>query len=311
MDLIAYKTVKRKLKKAKYNSKIYLGDEMKVEYGQDGVHIKEAPCFSSDLIFDCGQAFRFSKNARSNWQGVAFGRVLEVSQNSDEIVLLNQSKEDYERIWRDYFDLQRDYDEILDRFCCDELLQRSAEENYGIRLLRQQPWETLCSFIISQNNNIPRIKGIIDRLCKTFGEKIDEENYSFPEAEVLASLEPEDLAPIRAGFRNKYIIDAARKVTSGEVDLKSLYSLSLDEAQQELLKIKGVGAKVAQCVLLFAYGKQDAFPVDVWVKRVMTLYPQGLPEEVSDCRGIVQQYLFHYIRLHPQIQTLTEVEKAL
>lgn len=274
---------------------------MKVTFESDGVHIKSCECADISLIFDCGQAFRFNKNCRGNWQGVAFGKRLEISQNADEIVLINSTESEYNNIWKDYFDFSRDYDKALELFEGDELLEKSRKENYGIRLLRQEPWETLCSFIISQNNNIPRIKGIIDRLCENFGEEIENGIYSFPDVQVIANLEPEELAPIRAGFRNKYIIDAARKVASGEVDLNALYDMSIQQAQAELLKIKGVGVKVAQCVLLFAYGKADAFPVDVWVKRVMTLYPDGLPEQVAPVRGIAQQYLFHYIRLHPEI----------
>jgi N-glycosylase/DNA lyase len=274
---------------------------MEVTFDNNGVHLTDCPCTDIGLIFDCGQAFRFNKNERGNWQGVAFGKVLEIAQDDNEILLINQTKSDYNDIWKDYFDFDRDYDEVLKLFDGDNLLEKSKKENYGIRVLKQAPWETLCSFIISQNNNIPRIKGIIERLCENFGEYIDDVYYCFPTAEKIAELEPEDLAPIRAGFRNKYIIDAARKVASKEVDLTAIYDMTLDEGENTLIRIKGVGKKVAQCVLLFAYGKAEAFPIDVWVKRVMTLYPQGLPVGVEKVKGIAQQYLFHYIRLHPEI----------
>lgn len=273
---------------------------MRTEFENNKVIIYDASCTDASLIFDCGQAFRFDKDCNGAWCGTAFGRHIKVYQYTDRTVIDGATKEDFEKIWFDYFDFGRDYDEILTSFENDDLLKKAAAENYGIRVLKQEKWETLCSFIISQNNNIPRIKGIIKRLCENFGERIGED-YAFPSAEVIARLDIEDLAPLRAGFRNKYILDAARKVVSGEVDLEKIESLSTDDGEKELMKIKGVGTKVAQCVLLFAYGREDAFPVDVWVKRVMTLYPEGLPESVIKNRGIAQQYLFHYIRNHPEI----------
>ncbi len=273
---------------------------MDITYENNKTIIKGAECTNIDLIFDCGQAFRFDKNDSGEWCGVAYGKYLHIRQNNDIIEIDGADKSDFESLWFDYFDFGRDYDTLLTSFESDELLKKSRDENYGIRILKQEPWETLCSFIISQNNNIPRIKGIIKRLCENFGEKAGDD-YSFPTAERIAALSCEDLAPIRAGFRNKYIIDAARKTALKTVDLDKLSGLSTDEAQQELLKIKGVGCKVAQCVLLFAYGRADAFPVDVWVKRVMTLYPDGLPAQIEQFKGIAQQYLFHYIRKHPEI----------
>ena len=204
-------------------------------------------------------------------------------------------------IWKPYLDLDRDYDGICEVLRRDGYIAKAIDEFYGIRILNQEPWETLCSFIISQNNNIPRIKGIIDRLCESFGEPIataDEKTlYSFPSAQTVAKLTEEDLSPLRAGFRNKYIIDAAQKVASGEVDLKKIKELPLVEAEAELLKIKGVGPKVAQCALLYGCGQIDAFPVDVWVKRIMgEMYQNGLPDCTNGVRGIAQQYLFHWRR---------------
>lgn len=273
---------------------------MKTHFENNKVIISDALCTNAGLIFDCGQAFRFNKDDNGAWSGVAFGKKISLYQKDDCLELLGANEEDFKNIWYDYFDFERDYDEIIKTFSGDELLEKSAKENYGIRVLRQEKWETLCSFIISQNNNIPRIKGIIKRLCETFGEPV-EDDYSFPNAEKIAELTAEDLAPIRAGFRNKYIIDAAQKVASKCVDLRKIESMPTEEGALELMKIKGVGKKVAQCVMLFAYGREDAFPIDVWVKRVMTLYPDGLPEQVLAYKGIAQQYLFHYIRKHPEI----------
>ena len=168
---------------------------------------------------------------------------------------------------------------------------------YGIRILKQEPWEALCSFIISQNNNIPRIMGIIDRLCSTYGDKNEKGEYTFPSYEKLINLTVEDLAPLRAGFRSKYILDAAQKLYNKEIDLQKIYSASMDEARNELMKIKGVGPKVAECTLLYGFGKKEAFPVDVWVKRIVSeLYPEGLPECIKGNEGIAQQYLFHWRR---------------
>lgn len=274
--------------------------KMKTEFKDNSVILFGAECTDISLIFDCGQAFRFDKADDGAWCGTAFGKYIRVYQDNEKTIIDGATKEDFEEIWYNYFDFGRDYDSILADFEGDDLLEKSAKENYGIRVLRQEKWETLCSFIISQNNNIPRIKGIIKRLCENFGERAGED-YTFPSAEVLAKCEEEDLAPLRAGFRNKYILDAARKVASGEIDLEKIETLSTEQGEEELMKIKGVGKKVAQCVLLFAYGREDAFPVDVWVKRVMTLYPDGLPEKVLRNRGIAQQYLFHYIRNHPEI----------
>ena len=192
--------------------------------------------------------------------------------------------------------MQTDYGGIIDRFSADETLRLAAGENRGLRILRQEPFETLISFIISQNNNIPRIKGIISRLFECFGEKCGD-GYAFPTAERIASLSEEDLAPLRAGFRNRYILDAARKTMDKTVDLEKIYDLSYDEGKAELKKIVGVGDKVADCILLFAYHKTEAFPVDGWIKRIVAeYYPDGLPECMGEYKGIAQQYLFEYFR---------------
>ena len=163
-------------------------------------------------------------------------------------------------------------------------------------MLNQEPWETLCSFIISQNNNIKRIKGIISRLCENFGENKGG-FYTFPTAEKIAALTLEDLSVLRSGFRAKYILDAAKKVSSGEVELKKLKDAPTDGARDELMKITGVGPKVADCVLLFGLEHADAFPKDVWIKRAMqVLFDGELPECAKPYAGITQQYIFLYAR---------------
>lgn len=255
------------------------------------------PCFDLARTLDCGQAFRWVQTEENEWHGVAFSRPLTLRQRGDEITFIGTNEQDFENIWVPYFDLDRDYEAVCKRLSADEHLKRAVEECNGIRLLRQEPWEAICSFIISANNNIPRIKGIIDRLCRLLGEHLGGEDYSFPAPEKIVEAGIEGIAPIRAGFRAKYIVDAAQKVGNGEIDFDKIYSASLDEGRDELIKIKGVGEKVAQCALLYGFGKVDAFPVDVWVKRIMAeMYPDGLPECTNGVRGIAQQYLFHWRR---------------
>lgn len=170
----------------------------------------------------------------------------------------------------------------------------------GIRVLRQDGWEALASFILSQNNNIKRITGIIERLCCQFGNPIGGGLCAFPPPERLAGLSPEDLAPLRSGFRARYLIDAARQVTGGTVDLAALSALPTAEARAELMKIVGVGKKVADCALLFGFGHGDCFPVDVWIGRALAeLLPEGLPPSLAPCAGIAQQMIFHYMRACP------------
>ncbi|MBQ8014684.1 MAG: DNA-3-methyladenine glycosylase 2 family protein [Clostridia bacterium] len=259
--------------------------------------ILNIPCFDLARTLDCGQAFRWVQTGENEWHGVAYSKPLTLRQTESGIEFVGTDKEDFENIWLPYFDLERDYEALCERFKQDEYLEKAVTECSGIRVLRQEPWEAICSFIISANNNIPRIKGIIDRLCRLLGEPLGNDDYSFPCAAKIAEAGIEALAPIRAGFRAKYIIDAAQKVAGGEIDFEKIFSSDLETGRDELIKIKGVGEKVAQCALLYGFGKADAFPIDVWVRRIMQeMYPDGLPECVNGARGIAQQYLFHWRR---------------
>ena len=265
------------------------------------VTIEAGEDFSLQKIADSGQCFRWQR-ADSGIGPVcyripAFNRVLIVSQDKRRgEIRFDCSAEEFDSLWRAYFDLDTDYVSICEKISPDESIKKAVEMYYGIRILKQEPWEALCSFIISQNNNIPRIKGIIERLCENFGNEI-EGGFTFPDASTLAKLEPEDLAPLRAGFRAKYIIDAARKVSNGEVDFDKIKNSPIEFGREELQKICGVGAKVAECTLLYGFYKVDAFPIDVWVKRIMAeMYPDGLPEIFKGNEGIAQQYLFDYAR---------------
>lgn len=244
-----------------------------------------------------GQAFRWSHSDDGIFYGFSGSRFLRLRQEKDGVTLLDVKDEDL-AYWLGYFDTKTDYGGIIEQFSADEILRLASNENRGLRILRQEPFETLISFIISQNNNIPRIKGIISRLCETFGEKCGE-GYAFPTTERLAAAEEAELAPLRAGFRNRYILDAARKTMDKTVDLDGIYDMTYEEGKTELKKITGVGDKVADCVLLFAYHKTEAFPMDVWIKRVVAeYYPDGLPECMGSHKGIAQQYLFEYFRIH-------------
>ncbi len=260
--------------------------------------------FSLPQILDCGQCFRWIavNGNEAHWQGIAMGRQLSIEQQGEDQFFFSPcTKDEFESIWMSYFDLNTDYSSIKTALCCDPIMQESTAYAPGIRVLKQDGWETLCTFIISQNNNIKRIRGIVERFCELFGEPI-EGGFDFPTAQRLASATLEDLTPLRAGFRAKYLLDAAQKVVSGEVDLSLISQLPYEEAQVLLRKIHGVGPKVADCTLLFGFYRLEAFPLDVWMKRAMkTLYPQGLPERILPYRGIAQQYLFHYSRMHPEL----------
>lgn len=269
---------------------------MQIEFKNNNIYIKELKNFDLAQTLDCGQAFRWTERQDGAWQGIVYGRSVIIRFEKETLVIENMSEEEFQKTFRRYFDLDRDYG-IIAKVCKgNRLLSAAAEYGWGIRILAQEPFEALCSFIISQNNNIPRIKGIIARLCENFGEK-KEGGYAFPTANVLADKTVEDLAPLRSGFRAKYIIDAAQKVANGEVDLEGLRGLPYQEAQQKLMSIKGVGTKVADCTLLFGLGRIEAFPKDVWIKRVMAAhFPEGLPEGTEAFAGIIQQYLFYYAR---------------
>lgn len=247
---------------------------------------------------DCGQAFRWQETPEGDWQGVAFGRYLKIGCSQDGIILYNTTADEFESVWRGYFDLDRDYSDIILKLSENEILKTASTFAGGIRILKQEPWEALCSFIISQNNNIPRIKGIVERLCDNFGDRINESFCSFPSAERIAALSIDELAVLRSGFRAKYILDAAVKVASGQIDLEALKEADTDLARAELMKIYGVGEKVADCTLLFGLSHIEAFPKDVWIKKAMVkLFDGVLPECAVPYAGIAQQYIFHYARM--------------
>lgn len=270
---------------------------------QNGVKISGVRDLDLAQTLDCGQSFRWSEQPDGSFKGIAYGKSVSVSLEGEDLYIYNATKADFENIWYDYFDFSLDYGKIREDISkIHPVLSEAAKYAPGIRILRQEPYEALCTFIISQNNNIKRIKGIVQRLCESFGEEIGENEFAFPTAEKMASLSPDDLAPLRAGFRNRYLIDAAKKVAGGEVDLEKCRTLDYEEARRELTKITGVGVKVADCTLLFGLHRIEAFPIDVWMKRAMEkLFPDMTAADFGEYAGIAQQYIFHYSRMHPEL----------
>ncbi len=265
-----------------------------------GVAVTGISDFDLPRIFECGQCFRWDPDENGVYTGVAFGRAARLEKRGDD-VLITCTADDFENIWRGYFDLDLDYAGIRRSLCINDYMCAAAEFGAGIRILRQDPWEALCSFIISQCNNIPRIKKIIETLCCLYGKRFSALGggfYAFPDAETLASLSPDDLAPLRCGYRAPYIIDAARAVSEGRIDLCSLSKGDPETALKSLKTLNGVGDKVANCAVLFGLHMLDAFPVDVWMKRAISNHcgPDFDPSVFSPYAGIAQQYMFYYER---------------
>ena len=283
---------------------------MNIKYTDNNLIITGLKDFNLKHIFDCGQCFRFNAIDENTYFGIAKNRALKISQSGDTVILYDTTEEDFNNIWFDYFDLGRDYGEIKKRLSSDDVMREAISYGEGIRILNQDLWEAVISFIISANNNIPRIKGIIERFCVNYGKEIEymgNTYYSFPDIETTAALTKEDLAVIRSGFRDKYIMDAAQKFKSGELTEKHIKSLSTTDAKKALMSINGVGNKVGDCILLFGLGRVDSFPVDVWIKRIMEYcYFDGeqsietisefADKHFGDIGGFAQQYLFFYAR---------------
>ncbi len=268
--------------------------------------------FDPKHIFECGQCFRWNMEDDGSYTGIAHSRVLNVKKEEDIVIFDNTTVDEFRKIWVDYFDLERDYSiikEELKRY--DEHLEASVEFGSGIRLLRQDVWEMIVSFIISANNAIPKIKKTIERLSEAGGENLGSyrgmECYSFPDIKSIHNMQQQDIENCKAGYRAKYIKDSCGMIVSGDLDIQNLKTMDANESRKELLRLSGVGPKVADCIMLFGLQKYGAFPVDVWVKRVMEHF--YVEEEMSlkkmrdyavakfgDLSGFAQQYLFYYAR---------------
>lgn len=279
----------------------------------DGILIRGVRDFNPVHIFECGQCFRWNAEADGSYTGVAFGKVINIRQEGSAIKISNTDELEFKAIWEDYFDLKRDYAEIKASVSIDEMMVKSVEFGSGIRILKQEPWEMLISFIISARNSIPNIKKTVEKISKAFGEYIGDYKgksyYAFPRPEVLAELQEADIRQYGTSFRTKYIIDSAKKIVeSGGID--SLKAMDTLAAREKLMQFSGVGPKVSDCVLLFGLSKYDVFPVDVWVQRVMDeCYLNGKVKNLDKIRayglelfgdyaGFGQQYLFYYARAH-------------
>ena len=285
------------------------------------IKIEEVKDLDVGKIFDCGQCFRFDAVEQSKhekeFSGVAFGRFVSFAQDGDTLYIYGSDAKDFESVWRRYLDLDRDYSavnkSILSSYNSD-VLAAAAEYGNGIRILSQEPFECIVSFIISQNNNIPRIKKIIESLSRKCGVQIElcEEARkhissssslcSFPTADALFELGEEGLFELKTGFRAKYIFDAVSRTLDGRLSFDAIYDASdIERAIELLCEVKGIGRKVASCALLFGFEKYDAFPIDVWMKRVAEKYFSELGDSLSgktfgEYAGIAQQYLFYYER---------------
>ena len=265
--------------------------------------------FNLKHIFECGQCFRWNKEEDNSYTGIAQGKILNIKQEKEKLIFRNTTVEDFYEIWYDYLDLGRDYNQIKTILSeKDPIMQQAIIFGEGIRLLNQDEWETLVSFIISQNRSISIIKKNIETLCQRFGRYIGEykgkDYYDFPGPEVLAEKCSEDITECKVGYRAQYIARASLSVRDSQA-LYVLENSSTAEAQSYLLSLFGVGPKVANCVMLFSMKKYESFPIDVWVMRVMKeLYGLNNMKEIQEFAeknfknygGFAQQYLFYYAR---------------
>lgn len=260
------------------------------------------PDLSMRQISESGQCFRMNQVAENRYALVASDRYLEVEQTGDELFFAC-TQEEYDGIWREYFDLDNDYGQYRSAVSeQDRYLGAAITFGSGIRILRQNVWEMLISFIISQQNNIKRIRKCIETICERYGEKRyitdsgDAVYYTFPDAQALAHVSEEELRACNLGYRSRYIVSTADSIWRGEVDLEAVKRMGYRQAREELLKLNGVGGKVADCVCLFGLHHMDAFPVDTHIRKAIEEhYPTGFPfEKYAGYAGVMQQYLFYY-----------------
>ncbi|MCR5774682.1 MAG: DNA-3-methyladenine glycosylase 2 family protein [Lachnospiraceae bacterium] len=250
-------------------------------------------------IAESGQCFRMRMTGEKSAKVTAFGKVLELKDEGNGEIWFSCSEKEFNSIWYDYFDLETDYAGYIDSIDpADRFLTEAAKYGHGIRILRQDPFETLISFIISQRKNIPAIQSAVEKLCWVCGEKISEDIYSFPSPKAIAGLSEKELSECSLGYRAPYVREAARRAACGEIDPEAMRKLPDAELFDELVSIYGVGKKIANCVMLFAYHRIAAFPEDVWIRRIEDTYYGGeFPvSEYPGYAGVLQQYMFFYAR---------------
>ena len=304
--------------------------ELNIECFSDKIIIKNTKDFNIKQIFESGQCFRWKKESENSYIGVAFGKVIEVYQEDDTITIYNTNEEDFKNIWFKYFDLERDYSIVKNELSKDDLLKTAVEYGYGIRLLKQEPFEMVISFIISARNSIPVIAKTINNISEKYGKKLEYKGrvyYAFPTIEELSKATLEEIQGIGGSFRSKYIVDTTNKIyrcnlakvgkldESKEViyellekyDLEKIKNMSDDDCHKALQEFSGIGAKVSDCIMLFSMDKYSAFPVDIWVKRAMIHFYGASDASLNKIRifgrekfghyaGFAQQYLFYYTR---------------
>lgn len=288
---------------------------MVYEVKNNTLYIRELDRFDLEKCATCGQAFRWTECEKNEAAGelsaftcVIRGKAVRAAQ-TQVYVSVFPCMEDEALSYIDYFDLDRDYAAIEEMIAADPRLSVCLPGAEGIRVFNQEPFEALISFIISANNNIKRISGIVERLCRLAGEKLDfmgSELYAFPSPKAIAALSVDQLTAIGTGYRAPYIVETAQRIAEG-YELETLRDMPLDTARKELLSFKGVGPKVADCILLFSLGHTDAFPIDVWIDRAMNeLFFDSVPPKKAELReavasigrysGIIQQYIFFHAR---------------
>ena len=280
---------------------------MEIRELKNSVVISGAKDFSLLHTFDCGQCFRFNETEDGGFEGVAFGKYVKLFQKGGDIVINNLTLPEYKEKWSLFFDMDRDYAKIKESLIKDETMKKAVAYGNGIRILRQDFFECLISFIISQQNNIPKIKKTVEGFSEMFGKKIGfggKTYYAFPSPEDIRGITEKDLAPLKTGYRAPYIAGAVEAVCSENLSGDELSRTDYAKAKEKLLEIKGIGNKVADCILLFSLGKFEAFPVDTWIKKAMlSLYGLGEKEiekykdvNYGEYSGFAQQYIFYYIR---------------
>lgn len=287
--------------------------KMKVSCENNIVTVDGVNDFTLSQILECGQCFHFDKLDEEVYEVVAFGRAVKMEQTDKVLRIYGSSMEDYEGIWKLYLDMDNDYGLIKQSVIkADGALKTAVDEKSGIRILNQDFFETLISFIVSQNKSIPQIKQCVKNISHRFGDEVigynGEAFYVFPDVQRLHDATEEELRECKVGFRAPYIKNATEAVYSGAVTKEKLDELDIAQARELLMTIKGVGEKVANCVLLFGLGRREAFPVDVWMKRIMEqMYFDGKDTKKQDIEafavnkfgdlgGYAQQYLFDYAR---------------
>lgn len=255
--------------------------------------------FNIRQICNSGQCFRMEEIEKNRFSVIAGGKYIEIEQRDLDILFICE-KEDFAGFWSDYFDFDTDYGSFINSIQGDQYLKNAANHGTGIRILRQDLWEMIITFIISQQNNIKRIRKCIVMLCEKYGEKKQDfqgkDYYDFPTVHALSTASEEDLRNLNLGYRSKYIVKTTKSILEDEVNLTNLSQLEYLEAKQELMKLTGVGEKVAECICLFGLHHMDAFPVDTHIKQVFdSNYPDGFPyEKYKGFAGVIQQYIFYY-----------------